>query len=590
MSRDRIPDSPPLNIHPVRSPVDSPEATAPTDADLVAAARAAPGGTTGAGDAFGILVTRYQPMVFALAVSLVGEPADASDVAQEAFLRAFRNLDLLADPSKFGAWLRRITFGVSIDHVRAERARVDGRRWAVESPSGGVVLDGRPSDAMDRVPAPQRSPLERLEDAEVVARVLAALDQLPARYRVPFTLFHVDGLSHAKVAAALGVAEGTARSLVTRARRKLTTLLASSPEIRDTAHEARIPNVLDVFDAAPRHTPRQLHVLNGDAVRMTLERSDVPGAFAPYADVLHDGPVPAATDTAAWRETRARFIASCGYVTYADALRTYEDWDAQVRRFAQYDEVILWFEHDLFDQLLLVRHLDWFSRRDLGRTRLSLICVGEFPGFADFHGLGQLDANQLASLLGTRAPVSPRQLVVGRQVWEAFTRAHPRDLEGLVRMEEDLADALPFLPGALRRFLEEYPSVEHGLPRTERHILECLVDGPLAPAQLFRLEQKREERVFMGDWTFWTRVRSLASERAPLVRLETDPAAGPGLPSGTVSITEAGRDVLAGRSDWIRLAGFDRWLGGVHLMAPPGGDVRWRYDAVADRLVARGGG
>ena len=576
----------------MRSTVHSPEITAPTDADLVVAARAAPGGTAGASDAFGMLVTRYQPMAFALALSLVGESADASDVVQEAFLRALRNLDLLADPSKFGAWLRRITFGVSIDHVRAERARVDkGRRRAEGrvATRSGAAHDGVDSDVILRVPDHEPSPLERLEDAEAVARVLAALDRLPARYRVPFTLYHVDGLSHAKVAETLGVAERTARSLVTRARRKLTALLATSPEIRDIAHEARIPNVLDVFDAAPPHAPRLLHVLNGDVVRMTLERSDVPGAFVPYADVLHDGPVPAATDTAAWRETRARYIAACGYVTYADALRTYEEWDAQLARFAEYDEVVLWFEHDLFDQLLLVRHLDRFSRRDLGRTRLSLICVGEFPGFADFHGLGQLDANQLASLLGTRAPVTPRQLEVARRVWNAFTRSDPRDLDPLVGKDGEVADGFPFLRGALRRFLEEYPSVEHGLPRTERHILECLVDGPLAPAQLFRLEQTREERVFMGDWTFWTRVRSLASEPAPLVRLETDPADGPGLPSGTVSITDAGRDVLVGRSDWVQVAGFDRWLGGVHLVAPPGSDVRWRYDAAADRLVARGG-
>ena len=73
----------------------------------------------------------------------------------------------------------------------------------------------------------------------------------------------------------------------------------------------------------------------------------------------------------------------------------------RLEAFADYDEVVLWFEHDLFDQLLLIRHLDWFSRRDLGRTKLSLICIGEFPGFEPFHGLGQLDADQLTSLLGT---------------------------------------------------------------------------------------------------------------------------------------------------------------------------------------------
>ena len=103
---------------------DSDPAAPASDADLIAAARSA-GDIADAGDALGSLVTRHQRMVYALALSLVREPADARDVVQEAFLRAFRNLDLLADPSRFAVWLRRIAFGVSIDHVRAERARLD---------------------------------------------------------------------------------------------------------------------------------------------------------------------------------------------------------------------------------------------------------------------------------------------------------------------------------------------------------------------------------------------------------------------------------------------------------------------------------
>jgi hypothetical protein len=329
-----------------------------------------------------------------------------------------------------------------------------------------------------------------------------------------------------------------------------------------------------------------MHVLNGDVVRTKLERSDVPGAFAPYADVLHEGPVPRMTDTSAWRETRARFIASSGCATFAEALETYERWDGQMGRCHEYDEVVLWFEHDLFDQLLLVRHLDWFSHRELRGTKLSLICVGEFPGFADFHGLGELDANQLASLVGTRETVSRRQLELGRRVWEAFTATDPSALNAVVSSAAEHAEALPFLGGALARLLEEYPSVANGLPRTERHVLECVAEEPMDAARLFRAEQAREERVFMGDWTFWTRVRALAAGPTPLVRLDVEPRTEPGIPPGTVSITERGRDVLDGRSDWIALGGYDRWVGGVHLTAPLGGDVAWRYDPRIRAVVA----
>jgi RNA polymerase sigma factor (sigma-70 family) len=548
-----------------------------SDAELVAEARRAEGA---AGDAFGELVRRYQRMVYALALSLV-RASDADDVAQDAFLRAFRNLDLLADPARFGVWLRRITFGVAIDHVRADRAR-----------NGSVVTAGEgeaSGDPLVEVPDPTPSPLDRVEQREVVGSVLAALERMPARYRVPLTLYHIDGLTHAKVARALGVPEGTVRSLVARARQKLARLLAHAPEAQDmTDNSFPLRSSADVLNDSAAESPRFLHVLNGDAVRVTLEHSDVPGAFAVYAEVLHEGPVLPDSGTRAWREARSRYLSARDYLPYADALRNLEAWDGKLEAFGDYDEVVLWFEHDLFDQLLLVRHLDWFSRRPLGRTALSLICIGEFPGFEPFHGLGQLNPEQLTSLLGTREPVSAAQRALGARAWRAFTASDPLELDALARTGD--TRVLAFLAGALQRFLEEYPALSTGLPRTERQILELLAAEPMTPKRLFVAMQRLEERVFMGDTTFWMRVLDVASGPTPLVSLDVeplddDPSGGLALPNGTVSITDAGRAVLAGAADWVRLNGFDRWLGGVHLSAAPGGDVQWRYDRESTALV-----
>ena len=141
------------------------------------------------------------------------------------------------------------------------------------------------------------------------------------------------------------------------------------------------------------------------------------------------------------------------------------------------------------------------------------------------------------------------------------------------------------LAGALRRFIEEYPAVDSGLPRTERHILELLTAASRSPRQLFRDEQQLEERVFMGDWTLWQRVLHMSRGSSPLVRVDGEPIEGPELPEGSVHITDVGRDVLAGNADWVQLAGFDRWLGGVHLHAASGDDVAWRRTGAT--LVSR---
>ena len=535
------------------------------DAELVAIAR---GISPDRDDAFRTLVRRYQPMVYAVALSLV-RPPDADDVAQDAFLRAFQNLDLLADPSRFGVWLRRITFGVSIDHVRADRSR-----------------SGRLDDQTDLGDAPDTDldPLARLEQNEIAGRVLAALDRMPARYRVPLTLYHIDGLSHAKIARTLGVPDATVRSLVARARRRLGRILAGSPEVQDMARQSpHLRDSIDVLDDSVAETPRLLHILNGDSVRETLERSQVPGTFAPYADVLHEGPVPVSSGTRETRETRVRWVAANGYFPYADGMRMAARWDEQLASFSDYDEVVMWFEHDLFDQLLLVRHLDWFSRQEMGRTKLSLICIGEFPGFEPFDGLGQLDEGQLASLLGTRELVSADQIALGRSVWAAFTSSDPTALNDAAN--DTTPSVLPFLAGALHRFIEDYPAAANGLPRTERRILELLANDETSIGGLFVAFQKSEERVYMGDTTFWCRVRALAAGPTALVRIDGD-ASEP--PKGRAAITDAGRAVLAGKEDWVRLNGFDRWFGGVRLQAPLGGDVSWRYDPITRRLAVRG--
>jgi len=144
---------------------------------------------------------------------------------------------------------------------------------------------------------------------------------------------------------------------------------------------------------------RFLHVTNGACVTGTLEQSTVRGTYLAYPDVLIDGPVPAGLTDAEMRDVRVRFIVERGWCGEEDARR--EEWDRAVDNFADYDEVVLWFEHDLFDQLLLIRHLDSLSRRDVGVTKLTLICVGSFPGVEPLRGLGQLTAARLASLLDT---------------------------------------------------------------------------------------------------------------------------------------------------------------------------------------------
>ena len=146
-------------------------------------------------------------MVFALAFQHTLHPAEAEDVAQETFLRAFRDLARLRDPNRFPAWL----YGIALNVIR-EFSR--GRDTA-------VPLDFAPEPAAE---APD------LEERHRQEAVLAGVARLPEKYRIPLTLHYVDGLPYSEIGLTLDMPETTARSLVHRAREMLAVILSSRPE------------------------------------------------------------------------------------------------------------------------------------------------------------------------------------------------------------------------------------------------------------------------------------------------------------------------------------------------------------------------
>jgi len=521
------------------------------DAELVHLARA---GNRGA---YNELIRRYQRSIWGLACLLVDDRFEAEDLTQEAFLRAWLNLDLLSDPAKFAPWLRRIVFGVSIDWLRVFR------------PDLYRLTDLKTELKLSGESAHTESALQRLEAIELRQRIWDAVERLPARYRLPLTLFHLDGLSHSKVAEALGVSVSTSRSLVTRARQKLQPMLASyAAEV--------LPALEDIFREQMIGESAMLHITDGESVAGTLRESAIPGLVSVYGDLMYEGPAPAGLDDRAWFEVRARFLADADYGTLEETRRYLKAAEDTLAAYPQHEEVVIWLDSKLSNQLMLIKMLDWFSRQDLGGVKLSLICIGRYPGLEHFYGLGALTADQLASLADTRLPVGEVHYRTARAAWNAFTAPDPIEIERFMATD---TSALPFVASALRRHLQQFPSVDGGLSRTERQALSVLreqhsISGP----QLFVAVQRQEEIVFMGDNSFYQIVADMAKARHPLVQVSDITQHG----LGDVTITDTGRMVLDGRADHIALNGIDRWLGGVHLK---GDKAAWRWDRAAERIV-----
>ena len=171
------------------------------DAALVAQARG------GDREAFGTLVDRYADQARRVARAVLQDPDDADDAAQDAFLAALVKLDQYDSARPFGPWLMRIVANAATDRRRRRKVRS-----AVTLDEGLVAGGPRPDVLAER--------------EVLLGRLRSALGELPERRRIAVVLFDVEGYSHAEIAQVLGIPEGTVRSEVFHARRKLRALLA----------------------------------------------------------------------------------------------------------------------------------------------------------------------------------------------------------------------------------------------------------------------------------------------------------------------------------------------------------------------------
>lgn len=185
------------------------------ETDLLARAR------QGDTSAFGALVRRYQRRVYAAALHLTGNHSDADDVAQEAFVRAFRGLASFDGRSDFFTWLYRITINTALNRLRStRRTEALSQAGAVEAAQVG----GRP----EGLGAPRLAPDEQAALGREVREVLEAMAQLTPTLRVTLVMATIESMSHKQIAAILGVPEGTVAWRVNEARRQLRARLAAA--------------------------------------------------------------------------------------------------------------------------------------------------------------------------------------------------------------------------------------------------------------------------------------------------------------------------------------------------------------------------
>ena len=316
---------------------------------------------------------------------------------------------------------------------------------------------------------------------------------------------------------------------------------------------------------------QRLNITNGDSAAGTLSEAGVEGKIIPWRDVLHEGPVDSSLSLEELSKDRARFISEQGWDDFAHVSGNFAERDRVIRHLDYFDEVVLWFEDDLYDQLQLIQLLDFFGRGAASGKTLSLIVVDGY--------IPPLSVAELKQLDKTRSRVTPEQLELAKRAWKAFGSADPNSISKLL---DENTSAIRYLAPALRRHLEEFPSSVNGLSRSEREALTAIEAGHATPVAAFLEVARKQESIFLGDIIFYSYLERLSGKTDALVTWKDGtPVIAPTsersreFVEGELTLTPLGREVLAGTKDWQRINKKTRWLGGVEIIP---GDAGWRWD------------
>ncbi len=244
------------------------------------------------------------------------------------------------------------------------------------------------------------------------------------------------------------------------------------------------------------------HILNGDALAEMFPGEALEGERIVFRECLVEGPLDGETPAAFW-ETRARFIEE----TYGETRAVYETKVvAQVQQIRQLPggaEVNLWFEHDLFCQVNTWFLLALLEER-ADNMLINRVMPPVDPGADVWRGFGQADGERLVAAYWNRVPLTRADLVLGKDLWEAYRRHDLQRLEALAAQE---TECFPYLREVVRAHAERYPAAGQ-TSRPVAVLTDIVSAGTTDFPAIFREFFRREGIYGFGD----SQVRHLLAE------------------------------------------------------------------------------
>lgn len=171
-------------------------------------------------EAFEQLVLTYEKKVFNIAYRMCGNYDDASELAQEAFIKVFKSINSFRADSEFGTWIYRITVNVCLDHIRKHKKQAQ------------MIMEdlGEDDYILHNTLSREKSPAEYAESRETAREISSALGELKEDQKTMIVLRDIEGFTYNEIANMLEISEGTVKSRINRARLALSNILSPKLE------------------------------------------------------------------------------------------------------------------------------------------------------------------------------------------------------------------------------------------------------------------------------------------------------------------------------------------------------------------------
>ncbi|WP_339661593.1 DUF1835 domain-containing protein [uncultured Polaribacter sp.] len=250
-----------------------------------------------------------------------------------------------------------------------------------------------------------------------------------------------------------------------------------------------------------------LHITNGDTTTNYLKKLKFSGEFITWREMLSEGKTTSDIGSETFWKTRYEFLKS----SYNISKKKFIDYTLKEYRNLcnqkEQDEIVLWFEHDLFCQINMLAVISWLKRYREGH-QITLVCSGKVKGSAKMLGLSQLNKEEILQHFKNRVTLSQDDIEYADYIWQLYCSDSPLRLETVYKFNP--MSPFQYLAKAIEAHLQRFPSIENGLNRIENTILKTAENNILTSKKDLVHQLITDEEVYgFGDLQYEHSIKTL---------------------------------------------------------------------------------